>query len=303
MTSPQTSSAGSAGLVADGADDVFAALVARAAAAGVGTGRVVHRTDKAVVATGRRDGRPVIVKLLTTDDPYWVGRRQHELRMYELFTDQPPPVRVPQVLYADARLTVLTQLPGQRLDDQRHLTRDVSPATAQLVLDTLDTVAAWMPAPPLPQPVDYHGRIGAEHTAGLLDDADQHALHTLVDQLGPDRVTAHGDPLPANLLLDREHCALIDFEHTGSYLPGYDLALLHIIGAAASPTLTAAIAEHVHIADITTAYYVNLLLLTCREIRLHTVLPAGDSTTSRLAYLRQLLSQARRDVQALMRWA
>ncbi|MEU8333666.1 phosphotransferase [Micromonospora sp. NPDC048839] len=282
---------------------MFLALVARAAAARVGVGRVVHRTGKAVVATGRRDGRPVIVKLLTTDGPYWVGRRQHELRMYELFTDQPPCVRVPRVLYADAHLTVLTQLPGQRLDDQRHLTRDVSPATAQLVLDTLDTFAAWAPAPPLPQPVDYHGRIDAERAAGLLDDADQHALHTLVDQLGPGRVTAHGDPLPANLLLDGEHCALVDFEYTGSYLPGYDLALLHIVGAASAPTLTAAIAERVHTADITTAYSVNLLLLTCREIRLHTVLPARGATTSRLAHLRQLLSQARRDVQALMRWA
>ncbi|WP_433117865.1 phosphotransferase [Micromonospora sp. CA-246542] len=281
---------------------MFPALVARAAAAGVGTGRVVHRTDKALVATGRRDGQPVIVKLLTTDDPYWVGRRQHELRMYELFTDQPPPVRMPRVLYADAHLTVLTQLPGQRLDDHRHLTRDVSPADAQLVLDTLDSLAGWTPAPPLPQPVDYHGRTDAEHAAGLLDDADQHALHTLVDQLGLGRVTAHGDPLPANLLLDREHCALIDFEHTGSYLPGYDLALLHIV-AAASPTLAAAIAERVHTADITTAYHVNLLLLTCREIRLHTVLPAAGATTSRLAYLRQLLNQARHDVQALIRWA
>ncbi|MFG1650619.1 phosphotransferase [Micromonospora sp. NPDC049275] len=289
--------------MAGGADDVYAALVRRAAAARVGTGRVVHRTDKAIVATGRHDGQPVIVKLLTTDDPYWTGRRQHELRMYELFTDQPPPARVPRVLYADAHLTVLTQLPGQRLDDQRHLTRDVSPTTSQLVLNTLDTLSDWTPALPLPQPVDYHGRIDAEHAAGLLDDADQHALHTLVDQLGPHRVTAHGDPLPANLLLDREHCALIDFEHTGSYLPGYDLALLHIVAAAASPTLTAAITERVQTADITTAYSVNLLLLTCREIRLHTVLPARGATTSRLAYLRQLLSQARHDVQALMRWA
>ncbi|MDG9674826.1 phosphotransferase [Micromonospora sp. DH14] len=284
------------------ADDAFAMLIARAAAARVGIDRVVHRTDKAIVATGRRDGRPVIVKLLTTDDPYWAGRRQHELRMYELFAEQPPPVRMPQVLYADAHLTVLTQLPGQRLDDQRHLTRDVSPATAHLVLDTLGTFADWTPAPPLPQPFDYHGRTDAERAAGLLDDADQHALHTLVDQHGPHRVTAHGDPLPANLLLDREHCALIDFEHTGSYLPGYDLAMLHIV-AAASPTLTTAIAERVHTADITTADCVNMLLLTCREIRLHTVLPAAGATASRLAYLRQLLSQARCDVEALMRWS
>ncbi|MET7949774.1 hypothetical protein [Micromonospora sp. NPDC005324] len=288
---------------ADGADDMFAALIARAAAARVGTGRVVHRTDKALVATGRRDGQPVIVKLLTTDDPYWVGRRQHELRMYELFTDQPPPVRAPRVLYADARLTVLTQLPGQRLGDRRHLTGDVGPVTAQLVLNTLDAFAAWTPAPPLPQPVDYHGRTDAEHAAGLLDDADQHALHTLVDQLGPGRVTAHGDPLPANLLLDGKHCALIDMEHSGSYLPGYDLALLHIVGATVSPTLTAAIAERVHTAGIVPAYCVNLLLLVCREIRLHTLLPADGATTSRLAYLRQLLSKAHHDVQALVRWA
>ncbi|MEK8108911.1 phosphotransferase [Micromonospora sp. M12] len=126
----------------------------------------------------------------------------------------------------------------------------------------LDTATVATDRPPRP--------IDAEHAAGLLlDDADQYALHTLVDQLGPARVTAHGDSLPANLLLNREHCALIDFEHTGSYLPGYDLALLHIVGAAASPTLTAAIAERVPTADITTADHVTLLLLTCREVRSH----------------------------------
>ncbi|MCZ7379738.1 hypothetical protein [Micromonospora sp. WMMC250] len=261
----------------------------------------MHRTDKAVVATGRRDGQPVIVKLLTTDDPYWAGRRQHELRTYELFTNQPPPVRVPKVLYADAHLTVLTHLPGQRLDDQRHLTRDVSPATAQVVLDTLDTLAAWKPTPPLPQPIDYHGRVEAEHAAGFLDDANQYALHTLVGQLGPDRVTAHGDPYPRTC--SSTTSTALSSTSSSSYLPGYDLALLHNVGATASPTFTAAIAERMHDAGIATAYYVNLLLLTCREIRLHTVLPGSDSTTSRIAYLRQLLNRARRDVQALMRWA
>ncbi|MFD6563063.1 phosphotransferase [Micromonospora profundi] len=282
------------------AAEQFTALVARAGAAGVGIGRVVHRTDKAVVATGRYDGRPVIAKLLTTDDPYWVGRRHHELRTYELFVDQPPPVTVPHTLWADDRLTVLTRLPGQRLHDQRHLTHDLKPSTARLVLDTLDALSAWTPTPALPEAIDYHGRIDAEYAAALLNDSDQHALHTLVGQLGPARAAAHGDPLPANLLLDGTHCALIDFEHVGNYLPGYDLALLHIVSAAASPTLATAIAARVHTADIASPYLVNLLLLTCREIRLHTRLQAGGSTASRLAYLRQLLSQARHDVQALV---
>ncbi|MEV0003407.1 hypothetical protein AB0H28_14120 [Micromonospora sp. NPDC050980] len=303
MNRRQMTPVGGANTPVGGADEAFAALIARAGSARVGIGRVVHRTDKALVATGHRNGQPVIAKLLTTDDPYWVGRRDHELRTYERLADQPPSVRVPRLVCSDERLTVLTQLPGQRLHDARHLTRDVHARTAQQVLDTLDAFAHWAPTPALPQPVDYHGRIDAEHASGLLDDADRFALHALVDQLGPARVTAHGDALPANLLLDGGHCALVDLEHTGSYLPGYDLALLHLVSAAASPTITAAITARVQTAGIDTAFQVNRLLLTCREIRLHTSLPAADPATSKLAYLRQLLSQARHDVQALMRWA
>ncbi|MEU7171540.1 phosphotransferase [Micromonospora tulbaghiae] len=293
----RANASGTAGTAAE----QFAALVARAGRAGVGVGRVLHRTDKAVVATGRLDGRPVIVKLLGTRDPYWVGRRCHELRLYELFAAQPPPVAVPQALWSDKHLTVLTQLPGRRLHDARHLTRDVSACTARQLLDTLDTLAAWMPTPGLPAAIDYHGRIDAEHAAGLLDQDDRSALHALVEQLGPARITAHGDPLPTNLLLDDRQCALVDFEHTGRYLPGYDLALLHIVGAAASPTLAAAVTARVRTAGIATAYQVNLLLLTCREIRLHTSLPPEDPATSRLAFLRQLADQARRQVRALAR--
>ncbi|MFG3702750.1 phosphotransferase [Micromonospora sp. NPDC047620] len=266
----------------------------------MGIDRVVHRTDKVVVATGRHDGRPVIVKLLTTGDPYWVGRRHHELRVYELFADQPPPVGVPQVLWVDDRLTVLTQLSGQRLHDHRHLTGDISASTAGLVLDTLDTFASWTPTPGLPEPVDYHGRIDAEHVATLIDDDDRPALHNLVQRLGPVRVTAHGDPLPANVLLDGEHCGLVDFEHAGRYLPGYDLALLRIVGAA-SPTLNAAVTDRVHRGGFTVAFAVNVVLLACRELRIHTSLPAAVVPTRRLAGLRRTLHRARHDLHRLGR--
>ncbi|WP_170215144.1 phosphotransferase [Micromonospora aurantiaca] len=274
-------------------------LIARAGTAGVGIGRVVHRTDKAVVATGRRDGRPVIVKLLTTGDPYWVGRRHHELRMYELFAEQPPPVSVPKVLWADDRLTVLTQLSGQRLHNHRHLTGDISASTARLVLATLDTLTSWTPTPALPEPIDYHGRIDAEHAATLINDDDRRALHNLVDQLGPVRVTAHGDPLPANMLLDDAHCGLVDFEHAGRYLPGYDLALLRIVGAA-SPTLTAAVTDRVHRGGLTVAFVVNMVLLACRELRIHTSRRAAVPAR-RLAGLQHALLRARRDLHRLGR--
>ncbi|MEW2386611.1 phosphotransferase [Micromonospora sp. NPDC047707] len=197
-------------------------------------------------------------------------------------------------------LTVLTQLPGQRLHEHRHLTGDISASTAGQVLDTLDTFACWTPTPGLPEPIDYHGRLDAEHAATLIDDDDRRALHALVDRLGPVRVTAHGDPLPANMLLDGGHCGLVDFEHAGRYLPGYDLALLRIVGAA-SPTLTAAVTDRVHRGGLTAAFAVNMVLLACRELRIHTSLPAAVMPARRLAGLRRTLHRARQDLHQLGR--
>jgi hypothetical protein len=53
------------------------ALTQRTRAVGATIESVLHHTDKAIVAAGRHAERPVILKLLTTDDPYWV-RRHHE---------------------------------------------------------------------------------------------------------------------------------------------------------------------------------------------------------------------------------
>jgi hypothetical protein len=100
-----------AGVPMGAAGDVFAALVARAATAGVGIERVVHRSDKAVVAIGRQDGRPVVAKL-PMDDPYWVGRRQ--LRIH---------TRLPAADLARSRLAQLRQTLQQARRDTQALTR------------------------------------------------------------------------------------------------------------------------------------------------------------------------------------
>ncbi|MDG4762508.1 phosphotransferase [Solwaraspora sp. WMMD406] len=273
--------------------DARSALRQHAARVGIMVEGLLHHTDKAIVAAGSRDGEPVVVKLLTTDDPYWTGRREHELDVYRRIAADPPPVVTPRLRYADERLTVLTRVPGARLADERHLTGDVNGRSVDVVLDTLHAVAAWMPHPPLPEPIaDYHGRIDAEHAAGQLDDADRAALHQLVDASGDTRQVAHGDPLPANLLLADGRCAIIDFEHCGRYLPGYDLALLYTIGAPASPTLAQAITDRIHGHDLTVGFAVNLALLVAREIRLHAPLPDNAQKTHRLTALARLRGHA-----------
>jgi len=180
--------------------------------------RLLHHTDKAIVGAGTRGDEPVVVKLLTTDHPYWTGRRDHELAVYRHLATDPPAVTTPQLRYADDRLTVLSRLPGNRLGDERHLTDDLSDRTVEVVLDALDAFAAWMPHPRLPEPTaDYHERVAAEHAAGQLDDTSRARLQQLVDSYGQTRVVAHGDPLPANLLPSDSGCAVLDFEHCGRY--------------------------------------------------------------------------------------
>lgn len=257
--------------------DALDFVARRAAAAGIVVDQLLHHTDKAIVARGHRARQPVVVKLLTTSDLYWVQRRRHEVEVYQRFAARPPALPVPRLLYEDGAMMVLTVVLGARVHDARHLTDDPGPVRVGSILAALDAVQAWEPDPPLPPLIaDYSGRVDAEHAAGLIENWERDTLHVLLDRCGPDRVVQHGDPLPANILLDRDLCALVDWEHTGTYLPGWDLALLDIVAGPASPTIRDAIDASVRRQGITDAYLINLVLVLAREIRIHRSLPTSD---------------------------
>ncbi|WP_433346953.1 hypothetical protein [Micromonospora sp. CA-111912] len=111
MTTPHVTTPDRAGVPMGAAGIGCAALVAGAAPAGVGIERVVHRSDKAVVAIGRQDGQPVVAKR-PMDDPYWVGRRQLRIR-----------TRLPAAGLPRSRLAQLRQTLRQARRDPRALTR------------------------------------------------------------------------------------------------------------------------------------------------------------------------------------
>lgn len=253
-------------------------LVQRAHAAAASVETVLHHTDKAVVAVGQYRGRPVVIKLLTTTDPYWRLRRRHEVEVYRQFQTHPPPVRAPRLIYDDGdSLMLLTQLPGTRLHDHRHLDTELGTATVTAVLDALNLVPAWKPATALAAVIaDYQGRIDAERAGGLLDAPTHAAISHLLARCATSREVQHGDPLPANLLMDGHKCGLVDWEHAGLYLPGWDLAVLDTVAGTASPTLRAAIESTIAEHQIWDAYRVNLALVVAREIRIHRCLPITD---------------------------
>ena len=96
-------------------DGSWTELAHRADRVGVRLTELLHHTDKAIVVAGTRAGTPVVAKLLTTDQPYWIARREHELAVYRHFDTDPPAVRAPRLIAHDDRLTVLTHLAGDRL--------------------------------------------------------------------------------------------------------------------------------------------------------------------------------------------
>ncbi|GAA3201815.1 phosphotransferase family protein [Dactylosporangium siamense] len=235
-------------------------------------GELLHRTDKSVVRAGTTTaGAPVVIKTITTDDPYWVRCRSRELAVHAAFAERPPGFRVPEVLFAGERTTVFARLPGARLHDRRHLDADLPPATVAAVRAAVAAVATWTPPGDTERLPDPHDTIEAEHAAGLLSEPERGELHRLVERLGPARVFAHGDPIPTNVLLHDGGAALVDWELAGPRLPGYDWAVLFVTGATGSPSLAAAILAET--AALREAFTVNLGLLLCREIRIHRGLP------------------------------
>ncbi|MFC7344494.1 hypothetical protein ACFQRI_24070, partial [Saccharopolyspora griseoalba] len=79
--------------------------------------------------------------------------------------------------------------------------------------------------------------------------------------------------------------ALLDFEFTGLFLPGFDLAMLHTL-LAATPGAQQRIEELVTEQGIQAAFAVNQAVVLSRELRLHNELPDGELRDKRLQLLR-----------------
>ncbi|MCK9932720.1 phosphotransferase [Frankia sp. Mgl5] len=251
-------------------------------------GEVLRASDKSLLALGDRHGLPVVIKALRGGEEFWQARFIHEIRLYQAFAENLPPVRVPNLVHTDGRsVLIIERIPGHPVDVERYPPRPLSAATLDAVLDTVTTFAQWAPPPGVLAPVfDYPDRVERYHRAGFFDADDRAALHALLDAAPAPGQVGHGDPLPANLLLaEAGGCALLDFEFTGLFLPGFDLAMLHTL-LADTPGAQDAVDALVGEARIAVPFLINQAMVLSRELRLHTELDAGEFRDKRLALLR-----------------
>ncbi len=148
-------------------------------------------------------------------------------------------------------------------------------ADIRAALGAIARVNAWRPPPGLFEaPLDYASRIARYHELGLFTDRDlgdlQKLLHGLAHAGGRQGMGqfCHGDALLSNILLSPTGPVLVDWEHAGWYLPGYDLATLWaVLGDAPVARRQISQLAQARGPAARDAFLVNLMLVLTREIR------------------------------------
>ncbi|SCF81938.1 aminoglycoside phosphotransferase family protein [Streptomyces sp. Ncost-T10-10d] len=239
--------------------------------------QVLRRSGRSVLLVGSTGRTTAVAKCLLDHSPAWSERFRHEIAAYRAFVRHRPPVRVPRLIAADPEncTLVIERMPGRVAALTRHPSESPPRADVRAVLGAISRVNAWRPAPGLfDAPLDYASRIAHYHELGLFTDRDlgdlQKLLHGLAHAGGRQGMGqfCHGDALLSNILLSPTGPVLVDWEHAGWYLPGYDLATLWaVLGDA--PAARRQISQLAQAAGPAArdAFLVNLMLVLTREIR------------------------------------
>jgi len=239
--------------------------------------QVLRRSGRSVLLVGSTGRTTAVAKCLLDHSPAWAERFRREIAMYRTFVRQRPPVRVPRLIAADPDncALVIERMPGRGAATQRHPAEAPPRADVRAALGAICRINQWRPPGDLfDAPVDYAARLSRYHELGLLTDRDMGDVRKLlrgVSQSAGRQLPAqfcHGDALLNNVLLAPSGAALIDWDHAGWYLPGYDLATLWaVLGDA--PVARRQISQLAQAAGPAArdAFLVNLMLVLTREIR------------------------------------
>ncbi|MEW2222559.1 aminoglycoside phosphotransferase family protein [Streptomyces sp. NPDC006990] len=243
--------------------------------------QLLRRRGRSVLLAGTAGRNTVVAKCLLDHSSAWAERFRHEIAAYRAFVRHRPPVRTPRLIAADpeACTLVIERVPGRVAAAQRHPVEAPPRADLRAVIGSFRRLNEWEPPPSaFERPLDYPARLTRFHEQGLLTDRDlgdlQKLLHGLVQHRGPGGRRGvpwqfcHGDALLTNVMLGPAGPSLVDWEHAGWYLPGYDLASLWAaLGDA--PLARRQISQLAQAAGPAArdAFLVNLMLILTREIR------------------------------------
>jgi hypothetical protein len=234
--------------------------------------QMLRRSSRSVLLVGTSGRSPAVAKCLLDHSPVWMERFRHEIAAYRAFVRHRPPVRVPRLIAADPEscTLVLERMPGRAVALQRHPSDAPPRGDVRTAIGAICRLNLWRPQSGVFEaPIDYPTRISRYHELGLLTDRDMDDLQKLLQGLAHVQGQFnHGDALLSNVLLSPVGPVLVDWEHAGWYLPGYDLAVLWSV-LADDPVARRQISQMAQSAGPASrdAFLVNLMLVLTREIR------------------------------------
>ncbi|MET7641260.1 aminoglycoside phosphotransferase family protein [Streptomyces sp. NPDC005438] len=240
--------------------------------------QLLRASGRSVLLLGTAGRSAVVAKCLSDSSPVWTEQLRQEVAAYRTFVRHRPTVRAPRLVAADpdGGVLVTERVPGRPAALRRHPWEPPSEGTGRAVVGAVQRLNQWLPpADTFERRIDYPVRLARYHELGLLTDRDLGDLQKLL--VGIAQATGrcglpwqfnHGDALLPNALLAPGGVAMVDWEHAGWYLPGYDLATLwSTLGEA--PALRRRISQLAQWGGpaFQDAFLVNLMLVLTREIR------------------------------------
>ncbi|QDQ15635.1 aminoglycoside phosphotransferase family protein [Streptomyces spectabilis] len=242
--------------------------------------QVLRRSGRTVLLIGTTGRSTAVAKCLLDHSSLWTERIRHEIAAYRSFVRHRPPVRAPRLIAADPDdcTLVIERMPGRVAALLRHPAEAPPRADVRAAVGAVHRLNQWRPPNDMfGKPLDYPRRIARFHELGLLTDRDMGDLQKLLHGIAHAYASqpqamwqfCHGDALLSNVLLSPAGPVLVDWEHAGWYLPGYDLATLWaVLGDA--PVARRDISQLAQQAGPAArdAFLVNLMLVLTREIRM-----------------------------------
>ncbi|MGJ3562109.1 phosphotransferase family protein [Streptomyces sp. INA 01156] len=238
--------------------------------------QVLRRSGRSILLVGTTGRSTAVAKCLTDHSPVWSERFRHEIAAYRSFVRHRPPCGRPADRGGPGQLH-----PGDRADARPGggppAAPDGSTTASGHQGGTRRDLPAERMAPTgrdLRRPAGLRGadrplpRAGPAHRPGHGRSAETAARHRARGRAPGHGPVCHGDALLSNILISPSGPVLVDWEHAGWYLPGYDLATLWAVlgnapGARRQISQIAQSAGHAS----RDAFLVNLMLVLTREIR------------------------------------